>query len=37
VMEVAGSRTRLIPWVSVVVKEVDLAGRRIVVDWGADW
>ncbi|HZE60654.1 MAG TPA: ribosome maturation factor RimM [Burkholderiales bacterium] len=41
VMEVAGpgvkSGTRLIPWVSVVVKEVDLAGRRIVVDWGADW
>jgi 16S rRNA processing protein RimM len=37
VMELAGERTRLIPWVSVVVKEVDLAGRRIVVEWGADW
>jgi len=37
VMEVAGERTRLIPWVSAVVKEVDLTGRRIVVDWGADW
>src|SRR4051812_33273313 len=28
---------RLIPWVSAVVKDVDLAGRRIVVEWGADW
>jgi len=41
VMELAGpgskGGTRLIPWVSVVVKEVDLIGRRIVVDWGADW
>jgi 16S rRNA processing protein RimM len=38
VMEVvAGSRIRLIPWVSAVVKEVDLAGGRIVVEWGADW
>jgi 16S rRNA processing protein RimM len=37
VMEVAGERTRLIPWVSAVVKEVDLAGGRVVVDWGADW
>ena len=37
VMEVVGSRTRLIPWVSVVVKEVDLIARRIVVEWGADW
>jgi len=36
-MEVAGSRTRLIPWVSAVVKEVDLGSGRIVVDWGADW
>jgi 16S rRNA processing protein RimM len=38
VMEVAdSSRTRLIPWVSAIVKEVDLAARRITVDWGADW
>jgi len=37
VMEVAGERTRLIPWVSAVVKEVDLAGKRIVVAWGAEW
>ena len=40
-MEVAGpgprGGTRLIPWVSAVVKEVDLAGGRIVVEWGADW
>lgn len=41
VMEVAGpgpkGGTRLIPWVRAVVKEVDLARRRIVVDWGAEW
>ena len=38
VMEVAdASRTRLIPWVSAIVKEVDFAAGRIVVDWGADW
>jgi 16S rRNA processing protein RimM len=37
VMEVAGSRTRLIPWVSAIVKEVDLAAGRIVVDWSAEW
>src|SRR5919201_677252 len=38
VMElVAGSRTRLIPWVSAIVKEVDLGAGRVVVDWSADW
>ena len=41
VMELAGpgpkGGTRLIPWVSAVVKEVDLTARRIVVAWGADW
>jgi 16S rRNA processing protein RimM len=41
VMELTGpgsnGGTRLIPWVSAVVKEVDLAGRRIVVDWGVEW
>jgi len=37
VMEVAGERTRLIPWVSAIVKEVDLAGRRIRVDWDREW
>ena len=37
VMEVAGDRTRLMPWVPSVVKNVDLPARRILVDWGADW
>ena len=37
VMEVAGSRTRLIPWVGAIVKEVDLEGRQVVVEWGAEW
>ena len=37
VMEVAGSVTRLLPWVPAVVKQVDLAERRIRVEWGADW
>ena len=37
VMEIAGSVTRLLPWVPAVVKSVDLAERRIEVEWGADW
>ena len=37
VMEVAGDRTRLLPWVAAVVKEVDLPNRRVKVEWGADW
>lgn len=37
VMEVAGERTRMLPWVSAVVKRVDLEARRIEVDWGTDW
>jgi 16S rRNA processing protein RimM len=37
VMEVANGKSRLIPWVPAVVKEVDLEKRRIDVDWGADW
>jgi 16S rRNA processing protein RimM len=37
VIEVAGERTRLIPWVAAVVKEVNLSEKRIHVDWGADW
>lgn len=37
VMEVVGGRTHLIPWVSAIVKDVDLKGRRIVVDWGGEW
>jgi 16S rRNA processing protein RimM len=37
VIEVAGERTRLIPWVSAVVKEVDLPRKKVQVEWGADW
>jgi 16S rRNA processing protein RimM len=37
VMQVAGERTRLIPWVSAIVKRVDLERRQVVVDWSADW
>ena len=37
VIEVAGDRTRLIPWVAAVVKGVDLPGKRVRVEWGADW
>ena len=37
VMEVAGGKTRLLPWVPSIVKSVDLPARRIVVEWGADW
>jgi ribosomal 30S subunit maturation factor RimM len=37
VMEVAGTRTLLIPWVAEVVKRVDLPKRRIDVAWEADW
>ena len=37
VMEVAGARTHLLPWVPAVVKAVDLPGGRILVEWGADW
>jgi 16S rRNA processing protein RimM len=37
VMEVAGNKERLMPWVPAVVKEVDLQKRQIVVEWGADW
>jgi len=37
VMEVAGERSYLIPWVAAIVKRVDLAGGQVVVEWGADW
>ena len=38
VMELSGDRPRLLPWVAeVVVKKVDLPGKRIEVEWGADW
>ena len=37
VMELAGDRTRLVPWIPAVVRKVDLPARRIEVEWGADW
>jgi 16S rRNA processing protein RimM len=37
VMEIDGERTRLIPWVAAIVKDVDLGAGQIVVEWGADW
>jgi len=33
----AGKGERLLPFVAAVVKKVDLAARRIEVDWGLDW
>ena len=32
-----GTAERLIPFVAAIVSEVDVAGRRIVVDWQADY
>lgn len=32
-----GERERLLPFIAQVVKHVDVAGRRIQVDWGSDW
>jgi ribosomal 30S subunit maturation factor RimM len=37
VIEVVGDRTRLIPWVAAVVKEVDLLKKRVEVEWQLDW
>ena len=37
VLEVHGERTRLIPWVAAVVKEVNLGEKQVRVQWGADW
>lgn len=37
VIEVTGERTRLLPWVPAIVKQVDLSKRQIYVEWGADW
>jgi ribosomal 30S subunit maturation factor RimM len=34
---VTGDRTRLIPWVPAVVKQVDLPKKQVRVEWGADW
>jgi 16S rRNA processing protein RimM len=33
----AGKGERLVPFVPAVVRNVDLAGGRIEVDWGLDW
>lgn len=37
VMVVKGERERLIPFIDQVVQEVDLAGKRMLVDWDADF
>jgi len=37
VMELAGERVRLLPFVPAYVRQVDLQNRRIEVEWGADW
>jgi len=37
VMQVAGDRERLLPWVPTVVKKVSLEEKRIEVEWAADW
>ena len=37
VLKVAGERERLIPFVAEIVREVDTATGRIVVEWGSDW
>ena len=37
VMQVAGDRQRLLPWVPTVVKKVSLEEKRIEVEWKADW
>ena len=37
VMEVAGERIRLLPFVPAYVKQVDLQNKRIEVEWEVDW
>jgi len=37
VLKVHGDKERLIPFVAALVHTVDLASRRIVVDWGRDY
>lgn len=32
-----GKNERLLPFIAAVVRNVDLAARRIEVDWGLDW
>jgi 16S rRNA processing protein RimM len=37
VMELSGTKERLLPWVPAVVKKVDLLKKQIEVEWEADW
>jgi len=37
VLVVAGERERLLPFIEPVIREVDVAGGTITVDWGADY
>jgi 16S rRNA processing protein RimM len=37
VLRILGERERLLPFTGPVVREVDLAQGRIIVDWDADW
>ncbi len=37
VLVVAGERERLLPFIGPVIRQVDVAGGRIVVDWDADY
>ncbi|MDP2835332.1 MAG: ribosome maturation factor RimM [Pseudomonadota bacterium] len=37
VLQIQGERERLIPFVDAFVREVDMAARRIVVEWGLDY
>jgi 16S rRNA processing protein RimM len=37
ILRVAGEKTRLLPWVETVIKQIDLAAREIAVEWEADW
>ena len=37
VLVVDGERERLLPFISPVIRQVDIAGGRIVVDWDADF
>lgn len=36
-MALEGKRGQILPWIPQVVKKVDLAARRIEVDWQPDW
>jgi 16S rRNA processing protein RimM len=37
VLVVGGERERLLPFIGPVIRQVDVAGGRIVVDWDADY